>query len=216
MPHIRVRLYAELNDHVSHERRQRSFVLQLEDGATLAHLLEQLGIPEAEVDLVLVDDEPAGPAQPLYEGARVALFPVFEAFDVSPMLQGAQPLRRPRFQLPSALRRLGLALRSLGFDTRCGLEGPEPGRILLVPGELPPEASHALSVRERRWWEQLAAVIHRVQLERAAGLEMCCSRCGAALPELSPCPCCQRMAPQAVRRRALRRLALSSSDRLPS
>ena len=47
-------------------------------------MIEALGVPHTEVELVLVSGESVGFERMLEEGDRVAVYPKFETFDVSP------------------------------------------------------------------------------------------------------------------------------------
>ena len=64
-----------------------------------------------------VDGEPAPFTRRLHGGERVAVYPVFECFDVSGLAAlRPHPLREPRFVLDVHLGRLASYLRLLGFD----------------------------------------------------------------------------------------------------
>jgi uncharacterized protein with PIN domain len=81
--------------------------------------IESLGVPHGEVDLVLVDGESVSFSWTLRDGARVSVYPVFEAIDVTPLTRvRATPLRDVRFVLDGHLGRLARLLRMLGFDAR--------------------------------------------------------------------------------------------------
>lgn len=112
------RFYAELNDFLAPEKRGRSFPHAFDGTPSVKDRIESLGVPHTEVDLVLVDGQPAGFDHLLRGGERVAVYPVFEAFDISPasVLRTA-PLRDPRFVLDVHLGRLAGYLRALGFDS---------------------------------------------------------------------------------------------------
>jgi uncharacterized protein with PIN domain len=70
------------------------------------------------VDLVLVDGRSVDFAHRLLGGERVAVYPVFERFDISPISHlRPQPLRQTRFILDVHLGRLTRYLRMLGFDS---------------------------------------------------------------------------------------------------
>ena len=55
---ISFRCYAELNDFLPFERKQRNFTLSLKTPVTVAEVIELLGIPLSEVDLVMVNSQP--------------------------------------------------------------------------------------------------------------------------------------------------------------
>jgi uncharacterized protein with PIN domain len=81
-------------------------------------MIEALGVPHTEVELVLVNGEGAGLDLLVEEGDRVAVYPHFTRFDVArlapaPML----PAGRVRFVADAHLGGLARLLRMAGFDT---------------------------------------------------------------------------------------------------
>ncbi len=118
MGSVFIRFYAELGDLLSPERRGREFEHAHPSGGAVKDLIEGLGVPHTEVDLVLVDGRSVGFSHPVGNGARVSVFPVFEALDVGPVTRvRSQPLRRVRFAADVHLGRLAGYLRLAGFDT---------------------------------------------------------------------------------------------------
>jgi len=112
------RFYAELNDFLAPDLRYRSFEHEFDGTPSVKDRIESLGVPHTEVDLVLVDGRSTGFGHLLRGAERVAVYPVFEAFDVS-CVSGLRPtpLRDPRFILDVHLGRLAGYLRALGFDS---------------------------------------------------------------------------------------------------
>jgi hypothetical protein len=51
------RFYQALNDFLARDRRGRSFAAVCARAATTKHMIEALGVPHTEVDLVLVNGE---------------------------------------------------------------------------------------------------------------------------------------------------------------
>ncbi|MDB5746183.1 MAG: Twitching motility protein PilT [Massilia sp.] len=117
------RFYEELNDFLPRERRGSTFTVACARAATTKHMIEALGVPHTEVELILVNGESSGLDRILVEGDRVAVYPKFETFDVSPLHQltemrcGQEPLRRLRFVADAHLGGLARLLRMAGFDT---------------------------------------------------------------------------------------------------
>lgn len=112
------RFYEELNDFLPAERRYRTFASPCAEGATAKHAIEALGVPHTEVELILVNGESVGFERLLAEGDRVAVYPRFEALDVTPLLQvRPRPLRVTRFIADAHLGGLARLLRMAGFDT---------------------------------------------------------------------------------------------------
>jgi hypothetical protein len=113
-----VRSYAELNDFVPPERRDRARPYAFEVGGSVKDMIEALGVPHTEVDFILVNGESEDFSYRVRNGDRISVYPVFEAIDISPLVRlRPQPLREPRFVADTHLGRLAAYLRMLGFDT---------------------------------------------------------------------------------------------------
>jgi uncharacterized protein with PIN domain len=112
------RLYEELNDYLPRASRKRDLRVSFEPPCPVRHLVEGLGVPHTEIELILVDGVSVGLDRRLRGGERVAVYPMFEALDITPLLRLRQtPLRDPRFFADAQLGRLAHLLRLLGFDT---------------------------------------------------------------------------------------------------
>jgi uncharacterized protein with PIN domain len=112
------RFYAGLNDFLPRERRGREIATTCARMATTKHMIEALGVPHTEVELVLVNGESAGLDQLLEEGDRVAVYPHFTRFDVSDLMPApALPPGRLGFVADAHLGGLARLLRMAGFDT---------------------------------------------------------------------------------------------------
>jgi uncharacterized protein with PIN domain len=111
------RFYEELNDFLPAERRKVSFMQPFQGCPAVRDVIQAIGVPHTAIDLVLVDGRSVDFAHRLEGGERVAVYPVFERFDISPLLRlRPQPLRRTRFILDVHLGKLARYLRMLGFD----------------------------------------------------------------------------------------------------
>jgi uncharacterized protein with PIN domain len=115
---IEIRFYAELNDFLRPEHRQRTFRHTFHGTPSVKDTIEAIGVPHTEVDVILVDDRSVGFDNLLQGGERVAVYPVFERYDVSPIMRlRPAPLRVTRFIADVHLGALARHLRLLGFDT---------------------------------------------------------------------------------------------------
>ena len=75
-------------------------------------------MPHTEVELILVNGESVGFDRLLQDGDRVAVYPKFEANDITPLLRVREhPLRSIRFVADAHLGGLAHLLRMTGFDT---------------------------------------------------------------------------------------------------
>jgi uncharacterized protein with PIN domain len=112
------RFYGELNDFLPRERRGHAITTPCARMATTKHMIEALGVPHTEVELVLVNGESAGLDLLLEEGDRVAVYPQFTRFDVAGLARVRMlPAGRIRFVADAHLGGLARLLRMAGFDT---------------------------------------------------------------------------------------------------
>jgi hypothetical protein len=178
---IQVRLYEELNDLLPPDKRKRRFTSRLHGSPTVRKLLACLGVPEAQVELILIDGISVGFSHRLKTGDFVSVYPVFESLDVTGLVRARKrPLRRTRFMAGPGLIRLVRYLRSLGFDTRAFPSGrrkevvgmaEQERRILLTkdPSLLEsPELSRGYLVRAAKPKDQLLDVLSRFDLYNSA------------------------------------------------
>ncbi|MGD8586122.1 MAG: Mut7-C RNAse domain-containing protein [Chloroflexota bacterium] len=194
MPQVFFRFYAELNDLLPAEKRQLTFAQSFKDRVTVKHLIESLGVPHAEVDLILIDGRPVGFDHIVAEGERISVYPVFESMDVGEVSRlRPRPLRESRFVLDTHLGQLASYLRLLGFDTlyRNDFEDPELARIsqaekriLLTKdrGVLKRKiVTHGYVVRETEPARQLVEVVDRFDLRGQFRPFTRCLRCNGLI-----------------------------------
>jgi hypothetical protein len=138
MPRVLFRFYEELNRYLPDAYRKADQEVRVPSGSRVLDALRRLGVPSAEVDLVLVNGEPAGWGRTLRAGDRVSVYPEFERLDVTGVTQlPNRPLRRPRFIVDRDLEDLARCLQRLGWDVRVG-------------GSLSPSELIAVSRKEKR------------------------------------------------------------------
>jgi len=197
-PSVEVRCYEELNGFLPPQLRKRPFPRPLHRGQTVKNLVESLGIPHTEVDLVLVNGQSVDFRHRLADGDRVSVYPVFEALDISTFTRvRPRPLRTVCFVLDVHLGRLARLLRLAGFDSLYandlddrGLSriSRREGRILLTRDRgllMRAEVTHGYCLRSPDPPAQLAEVIARFDLARSLSpftLCLVCNRLLQALP----------------------------------
>ena len=116
-PAATFRFYEELNDFLPPERRKRDFAVEVDRARSVKDAIESAGVPHTEVDLVIVDGASVGFDHLLRGGERVAVYPMFERLDVTPLQRlRPRPLRDPRFIADAQLGKLARHLRMAGFD----------------------------------------------------------------------------------------------------
>ncbi|OWW21974.1 Mut7-C RNAse domain-containing protein [Noviherbaspirillum denitrificans] len=129
------RFYAELNNFLAPSHRQRTFIHPCSRDATVKHMIEALGVPHTEVELICIDGEPADFAYRLQGGERVSVYPAFSTIDITPTLRlRPEPGTQGRFIADAHLGQLAKSLRMLGFDVlyRNDYSDAEVARIAAV------------------------------------------------------------------------------------
>lgn len=188
------RFYAELNDFLMPSRAYRSFEHTFSGRPAVKDLVESLGVPHTEVDLILVNGESVDFSYKVKEGDRISVYPVFESINISPLTRvRPEPLRRIHFVLDTHLGKLAAYLRMLGFDTLyrndyCDEElaeiAFEQRRILLTRdlGLLKrSRVDHGYYVREEEPFEQLVEVLRRFDLYQGIDPFKRCLHCNQEL-----------------------------------
>jgi uncharacterized protein with PIN domain len=192
--YVDVRAYAELNDFLGPESRGVTVRRPFRAHQTVKDVLEAMGVPHTEVDLILVNGDSCDFAYRPVVGDRIVAYPMFEALDIeSTSRLRAAALRDPRFVVDVNLGRLARLLRVLGFDVWWSSEADDAtlaeislteGRILLTRdrGLLKRRAiTHGLFVRSQQPEEQTVEVIRRLDLRKRLAPLTRCLRCGGEL-----------------------------------
>lgn len=191
------RFYAELNDFLPVARHKRSFPYEFIGKPTVKGVIEAIGVPHAEIDLVLVDGESVGFDHQLLGGERVSVYPVFESFDITPLIHlREKPLRDTKFIVDVNLGKLAKKLRLLGFDSlyRNNFEDSEIVKIALLErriiltrdkGVLKHRAvTHGYWVRSNDPGAQMKEVVSRFQLESSFRPFIRCTNCNGILQQV--------------------------------
>ncbi|MES2756212.1 MAG: Mut7-C RNAse domain-containing protein [Pseudomonadota bacterium] len=186
------RFYDELNDFLPPRRRQRTFASRCAQAASAKHMIEALGVPHTEVELLLVNGEPAPFGRLLCDGDRVAVYPRLATLEVGApaRLRGTTPRR---FVADAHLGALARLLRMAGFDTLYDnnyddgtievIAGAEARLVLTRDRELLKRRgiAHGRYVHALRPAAQLAEVIDRLGLRDDAAPFSRCLHCNAPL-----------------------------------
>jgi uncharacterized protein with PIN domain len=117
MHKVYLRFYEELNDFLPEEKRKKRFEHHFIDRASIKDLIESLGIPHTEVDLILANGKSVNFKYLINDGDDISVYPVFESFDISNVQHlRPKPLRKPKFVADVHLGKLARYLRMFGFD----------------------------------------------------------------------------------------------------
>ena len=114
---IYIRFYEELNDLLPDERKKKRFEHHYLDRTSVKDLIESLGVPHTEVDLILVNGKSVGFDYIINDEDDISVYPVFESFDIKEVQHlRVEPLREPKFIADVHLGKLTRYLRIFGLD----------------------------------------------------------------------------------------------------
>lgn len=112
-----IRFYEELNDFLPQTRRKCEFDITFPGARSVKDLIESLGVPHVEVDLILANGASVGFDYLVQDGDRISVYPMFESIDIAQVSRlRPAPLRETRFVLDVHLHKLARYLRLFGFD----------------------------------------------------------------------------------------------------
>jgi uncharacterized protein len=117
MKTVYLRFYEELNDFLPANKRKLRFLHSFQGRVSVKDLIESLGVPHTEIDLILVNTISVGFNHIVNDNDDISIYPVFESFDIKDVQHlRPQPLREPKFILDVQLGSLAKYMRMLGFD----------------------------------------------------------------------------------------------------
>ncbi len=193
------RFYEELNDFLPAEKRKQAFTYQFSGNPSVKDAIESTGVPHTEVDLIIVSRGAAAGttvdfSYQLQPNDRVAVYPVFESFDLaSSSSLRTEPLREVKFVLDVHLGKLSRILRILGFDSwyENKQDDAQIARRAVAERRIVLTRDLGLlkrSIVQRGYWlrsqepeEQAVAVIRRFDLQRMVKPLTRCPRCNDLL-----------------------------------
>ena len=112
-----LRFYEELNDFLPEHRRRTDFYATLKGKRSIKDMIEALGVPHTEVDLILVNGVSVGFNTILQDNDRISVYPVFESFNITDTTRLRKiPLRRNTFIADINLGNIVKYMRVLGLD----------------------------------------------------------------------------------------------------
>lgn len=112
------RFYADLNPFLPKEKRQIEFSHQFIDKTTIKDMIEGLGVPHTQIDLMLVNNRPVDFNYHVKENDRISVYPLFFTIDISEIKKTKTIKSSPiKFALDVHLGKLANRLRMFGFDT---------------------------------------------------------------------------------------------------
>jgi len=195
---VEIRFYEELNDFLTPARRKVTFEHAFRQSGSIKDMIEALGVPHTEVDLILVNGRSVDFDYLIGDGDRISVYPMFESMDIAPVTRlRPVPLRTTRFVLDTHLGRLAAYLRLFGFDTLYRNDYDDPTlaaisaaerRILLTRDRqllMRKQVTHGYFVRETQPRRQLIEVLRRFDLRATQRPFTRCMHCNGEISAVS-------------------------------
>jgi hypothetical protein len=195
---IYIRFYEELNDFLPKEKKKKRFTHSFIDRTSVKDLIESLGVPHTEVDLILVNGKSENFNYLINDGDDISVYPVFESLDISDVQHlRAKPLRKPKFICDVHLGKLARNLRMFGIDVHyknflndeeiVKISLDEKRTILTRDTGLLKRAdvTHGYFIRNDEPEKQTAEVISRFSLMKLVKPFTLCLDCGSKLVKIN-------------------------------
>lgn len=192
------RFYEELNDFLQAQRRKNTFRFAFAGSPGIKDPIEALGVPHTEIDLIIVNGNSVGFDYRLKNNDRVSVYPVFESFDISPLVRlREKPLREIRFVIDVNLGQLARNLRLLGFDclyrndytdSEVVAIGVQEKRIILTRDKrllFHREITHGCLITQDDSLQQIKQVVKRFQLENKIKPFHRCLKCNGSIQSVN-------------------------------
>ena len=117
MPKATLRFYEELNDFLTRHRQKTDFEVESKGKRSIKDMIESLGVPHTEIDLILVNGKSVDFTYILQDGDRISVYPVFESLNIENVTRLRRiPLRETKFIADINLGHIVKYIRILGFD----------------------------------------------------------------------------------------------------
>ncbi|MDZ7379977.1 MAG: Mut7-C ubiquitin/RNAse domain-containing protein [candidate division KSB1 bacterium] len=191
MNQVQFRFYGKLNDLLPEDRRGKAVLVAFNNGQTVKHLIESLGVPHTEVQGLRANGAAIDFTYQVRHGDQIEIYPAVWNDSDRPV-EGEW-----RFVLDNHLGRLAVYLRMLGFDAlyRNDYQDEELARLCDQEGRILLTRDKRLLMRnavKRGYWirskvprHQLEEVVQHFGLTAAVRPFQRCLRCNSALIAVS-------------------------------
>ena len=214
MNQAQFRFYAELNEFLPLEKRQKLFSQPTFDGTqSVKHLIEAIGIPHTEVELIIANGEAIDFSYQVQSGDLISVYPVFRSPMITPPTLLRPPVPKPaHFILDNHLGKLARYLRLLGFDSlyfhdqlndeKLAQMAYDDNRILLSRDRgllMRSLVVYGYCIRSKDSRKQTTAVLDRFQLHSQIRPWRRCLRCNGNLTPINKEQIIDRLEPKTKR-----------------
>ncbi len=192
-----LRFYEELNDFLPAAKKKIRFEHKFSGTPSVKDLIESLGIPHTEIDLILVNGKSTDFNRKINDGDDISVYPVFESVDIKEVQHLREnTLRIPKFILDVHLGKLARYLRMLGFDALyrnnysddeiVSISGMEARAILTKDKGILKhnKVNRGYYVRNSNPEEQLSEVVLRFDLNKSINEFTRCLECNTILKKI--------------------------------
>jgi uncharacterized protein with PIN domain len=206
------RFYEELNDFLPESKKKKDLLYTFDGKPSIKDAIEAQGVPHPEVDLIIVNGQSVSFDYHLQHNDRVAVYPVFESINISPIVKlRDKPLRKTTFILDVNLGKLAKKMRMLGFDSLYSNDisdsdlvqkGVAEKRIILTRDRFLLRTgiiTHAYWVRSDNPERQLKEVLQRFDLEGSIKPFKRCLECNQPLEPVTKEEIMARLEPKTKR-----------------
>jgi uncharacterized protein with PIN domain len=204
---LELNFHGDLPFFVRPTRGARQVVRQLREKTSVKDAIEACGVPHPEIDLILVDNQPADFTFTLQSAARINVHPVTAPADLFPTAR-LQRRQLNRFLTDGHLGKLTRDLRLLGIDVAYSRRAIDPQLVARAAAE-----ERALLTRDRLLLmhaavrdgyylrsqdpeEQTREVVARFNLRDRIAPFTCCLRCNGLLAAVPKAEIIEQLEPR--------------------
>lgn len=209
---ITLRFYKELNDFLAKDKRESAFNYDYKQAGSVKYIIESVGVPHTEVDLIIVNGESVDFHYQINCGDNISVYPANTSLDITPLIHcQPEPLEKSQFILDVHLGKLAAYLRMSGFDTlyRNDYDDPELAKISLESQRIllsydrqllmRKNITRAYFVRSRQPQQQLLEVISRFNLSHKLKPFTRCIQCNGCLQKVEKKTVKNRLLPRTLK-----------------
>jgi uncharacterized protein with PIN domain len=188
------RFYEELNDFLPKRRRKTDFRVDFKRRRSVKDMIEALGVPHTEIDLILVNGKSVDFAYVPKDGDRISVYPVFESLNIENVTRLRKvPLRKTKFIADIHLGDIVKYMRALGFDvffnpsfsSRKIIDiSKMENRIILTKSRRLlkfKEVTHAIYIRPGTTAEQIKRILDYLDIKDSINPFSRCLRCNSVV-----------------------------------
>jgi hypothetical protein len=196
MKYARFRFYGDLVDFLNKNNNTKEVIYHFSGIPAVKDTIEAMGVPHTEVDLILINQNPASFINPIKDRDRVSVYPVFKKLDIGALSFEKSYPDNTDFILDVHLGKLAKYLRMLGFDTlyRNDYDDPEIIRIakeqerIVLTRDIgllkQKEVERGYYVRSQKPENQIKEIISRYRLLKWVHIFSRCLLCNQPLKQI--------------------------------